>query len=74
LNEQPLKFALERAKVGDLPLAFPGKVLADAATNGFYFRFKSQSNRRHGFKRQINRNDRQRQSGFDRRRFSKGEF
>ncbi len=29
LNEQPLKFALERAKVGDLPLAFPGKVLAD---------------------------------------------
>ncbi len=31
LNEQPLKLALERAKVGDLPLAFPGKVLADAA-------------------------------------------
>ena len=30
LNEQPLKLALERAKVGDLPLAFPGKVLADA--------------------------------------------
>ncbi|HEX8475965.1 MAG TPA: thioredoxin-like domain-containing protein [Pyrinomonadaceae bacterium] len=29
LNEQPLKLALERAKVGDLPLAFPGKVLAD---------------------------------------------
>ncbi len=29
LNEQPLKFALEKAKVGDLPLAFPGKVLAD---------------------------------------------
>ncbi len=29
LNEQPLKFALERAKVGNLPLAFPGKVLAD---------------------------------------------
>ncbi len=29
LDEQPLKFALERAKVGDLPLAFPGKVLAD---------------------------------------------
>jgi DNA-binding beta-propeller fold protein YncE len=29
LNEQPLKFALERAKVGDLPLAFPGKVVAD---------------------------------------------
>ncbi len=29
LNETPLKLALERAKVGDLPLAFPGKVLAD---------------------------------------------
>jgi thiol-disulfide isomerase/thioredoxin len=29
LNEQPLKLALERAKTGDLPLAFPGKVLAD---------------------------------------------
>ncbi|MEP6904171.1 MAG: thioredoxin-like domain-containing protein [Actinomycetota bacterium] len=29
LNEQPLKLALEKAKVGDLPLAFPGKVLAD---------------------------------------------
>ncbi len=30
LDEQPLKLALEQAKVGDLPLAFPGKVLADA--------------------------------------------
>jgi len=30
LNEEPLKLALERAKVGDLPLAFPGKILADA--------------------------------------------
>ncbi|MEJ7713249.1 MAG: NHL repeat-containing protein [Pyrinomonadaceae bacterium] len=30
LNEQPLKLALERAKAGDLPLAFPGKLLADA--------------------------------------------
>ncbi|CAN5581385.1 hypothetical protein BH20ACI3_BH20ACI3_40950 [soil metagenome] len=30
LNEQPLKLTLERAKVGNLPLAFPGKVLADA--------------------------------------------
>ncbi len=29
LDESPLSFALERAKVGDLPLAFPGKVLAD---------------------------------------------
>jgi thiol-disulfide isomerase/thioredoxin len=31
LNEQPLKLVLERARVGDLPLAFPGKVLADPA-------------------------------------------
>ncbi len=30
LNEEPLQLSLERAKVGDLPLAFPGKVLADA--------------------------------------------
>ncbi|HEV2707458.1 MAG TPA: thioredoxin-like domain-containing protein [Pyrinomonadaceae bacterium] len=30
LNEEPLKLALERAKTGDLPLAFPGKILADA--------------------------------------------
>src|SRR2546425_910970 len=30
LNEKQLKLTLERAKVGDLPLAFPGKVLADA--------------------------------------------
>jgi thiol-disulfide isomerase/thioredoxin len=29
LNEAPLNLVLERAKVGDLPLAFPGKVLAD---------------------------------------------
>ena len=29
LDDTPLKFALERAKVGNLPLAFPGKVLAD---------------------------------------------
>ena len=29
LDELPIKYALERAKVGDLPLAFPGKVLAD---------------------------------------------
>src|SRR5437763_3094457 len=28
LNEAPLKLVLEKAKVGDLPLAFPGKVLA----------------------------------------------
>ncbi|MGI8919778.1 MAG: thioredoxin-like domain-containing protein [Pyrinomonadaceae bacterium] len=30
LNEDPLKLSLERAKVGDLPLAFPGKLIADA--------------------------------------------
>jgi thiol-disulfide isomerase/thioredoxin len=29
LNEAPLKLVLERAKIGDLPLAFPGKVVAD---------------------------------------------
>jgi DNA-binding beta-propeller fold protein YncE len=29
LNEEPLKLTLERARVGNLPLAFPGKVLAD---------------------------------------------
>ncbi|MCA1572937.1 MAG: redoxin domain-containing protein [Acidobacteria bacterium] len=29
VNEEPLKLTLERAKVGNLPLAFPGKVLAD---------------------------------------------
>src|SRR5882724_8476929 len=29
LNEAPLKLVLERAKVGDLPLAFPGKIVAD---------------------------------------------
>jgi DNA-binding beta-propeller fold protein YncE len=36
LNEQPLKFALERAKVGNLPLAFPGKVLADAKSDRLF--------------------------------------
>lgn len=36
LNEQPLKFALERAKVGALPLAFPGKVLADEKSNRLF--------------------------------------
>jgi DNA-binding beta-propeller fold protein YncE len=30
LNEQPLKLVLERAKVGELPLAFPGKIIAAA--------------------------------------------
>ena len=36
LNEQPLEFALERAKVGELPLAFPGKVLADKQSNRLF--------------------------------------
>lgn len=36
LDEQPLKLALERAKVGNLPLAFPGKVLADEKSNRLF--------------------------------------
>ena len=36
LNEAPLKLALERAKVGDLPLAFPGKILADAKSDRLF--------------------------------------
>jgi len=36
LNDQPLKLVLERAKVGDLPLAFPGKVLADARSDRLF--------------------------------------
>ncbi|HYX42371.1 MAG TPA: hypothetical protein VE821_11770, partial [Pyrinomonadaceae bacterium] len=36
LNEQPLKLALERAQVGDLPLAFPGKVSADAKSERLF--------------------------------------
>lgn len=36
LNEQPLKLVLERAKVGDMPLAFPGKILADAKTERLF--------------------------------------
>ena len=36
LNEEPLKLVLERAKVGDLPLAFPGKILADAAKDRLF--------------------------------------
>jgi len=36
LNEAPLKLVLERAKVGDLPLAFPGKILADAKNDRFF--------------------------------------
>src|SRR6185369_4959418 len=36
LNEEPLKLVLERAKVGELPLAFPGKILANAATDRLF--------------------------------------
>ncbi len=36
LNEEPLKLTLERAKVGDLPLAFPGKILADAQNDRLF--------------------------------------
>src|SRR5688500_8317801 len=36
LNEEPLKLVLERAKVGDLPVAFPGKILADAASDRLF--------------------------------------
>lgn len=36
LNEEPLKLALEHAKVGDQPLAFPGKVLADAKSDRLF--------------------------------------
>ena len=36
LNEEPLKLVLERAKVGDLPLAFPGKIIADANTDRLF--------------------------------------
>ena len=36
LNQEPLKLVLERAKVGDLPLAFPGKLLADTQNDRLY--------------------------------------
>lgn len=36
LDDTPLKFALERAKFGDLPLAFPGKILADEKSNRLF--------------------------------------
>src|SRR5436190_4055322 len=36
LNEEPLKLVLEKAKVGDLPLAFPGKVIADEKTDRLF--------------------------------------
>ena len=44
LNEEPLKLVLERTKVGDLPLAFPGKIVADA-TNDRLFIADSNHNR-----------------------------
>ncbi len=36
LNEEPLKLTLERAKVGDLPLAFPGKIFADQKSDRLF--------------------------------------
>src|SRR6266513_3503468 len=36
LNEAPLKLVLERARVGDLPLAFPGKIIADEKNNRLF--------------------------------------
>jgi thiol-disulfide isomerase/thioredoxin len=36
LNEAPLKLVLERAKIGDLPLAFPGKILADQTSERLF--------------------------------------
>lgn len=36
LNEAPLKLVLEKAKVGDLPLAFPGKILTDEKTDRLF--------------------------------------
>src|SRR5689334_7681532 len=36
LNEEPLKLVLERAKVGELPLAFPGKIIADAKSDRLF--------------------------------------
>lgn len=36
LNEAPIKLVLERAKVGDLPLAFPGKILADEKSSRLF--------------------------------------
>ena len=36
LNDAPLKLVLEKAKVGDLPLAFPGKILADEKSNRLF--------------------------------------
>ena len=46
LNEEPLKLTLERAKVGDLPLAFPGKILADAKSDRLFI--ADSNHNRHG--------------------------
>ena len=36
LNEAPLSLVLEKAKIGDLPLAFPGKILVDEKTDRLF--------------------------------------
>ena len=36
LNETPLSLVLEKAKIGNLPLSFPGKVLADEKSNRLF--------------------------------------
>ncbi|HMJ24433.1 MAG TPA: thioredoxin-like domain-containing protein, partial [Pyrinomonadaceae bacterium] len=36
LNEAPLRMVLERAKIGDLPLAFPGKIIAEQKTDRLF--------------------------------------
>lgn len=36
LNESPINLTLERAKFGSLPLAFPGKLLADSRTKRLF--------------------------------------
>ncbi len=36
LNEAPLNLVLEKAKIGDLPLAFPGKILADEKSDRLF--------------------------------------
>ncbi len=36
LNEEPLKFELEAAKLAETPIQFPGKVLADAENNWLF--------------------------------------
>src|SRR6266536_5011215 len=36
LNEAPLNLVLEKAKIGDLPLAFPGKIITDEKTDRLF--------------------------------------